>query len=56
MLNIIAAIIVFAAYLTFGLWNFSRVWRYSDDLDAAFFWSLVPVAIATWIALYIVDA
>jgi hypothetical protein len=56
MLNIIAAIIVFAAYFTFGIWNITRKWQYSNDLDAAFFWSLAPLAIATWIALYMVDA
>jgi hypothetical protein len=56
MPNILAAIIVTVAYIAWGLWNISRQWKHTDDLDAAFFWSLLPLAIATWYALRLAGA
>lgn len=56
MLNIIAAIIVIATYFTWGWWLLHRRWKFDNDLDNGFFWSIVPVAIATWYALYLAGA
>jgi hypothetical protein len=56
MLNIIAAIIVTVSSIAFGLWHINRKWRYTNDLDDAFLWSLIPLAIAMWTALYLVGA
>lgn len=56
MLNIIAAIIATASFIAFGLWHISREWRYTNDLDEAFLWSLIPLAIAWWTALYLAGA
>ena len=52
MPNILAAIIATIAPLTWGLWILDRK-RYDSRMIAI---SLVPVAIAVWVALYLVGA
>ena len=56
MQNIIAAIIVIASFVAFGLWNINREYTHVNDVDTGFLLSLAPLAIAIWTALYIVGA
>ena len=56
MFNIFAAILVTTTYFLWGLWLIDRRWASETDLDGGFFWSVIPVAIATCYALYLVGA
>jgi hypothetical protein len=56
MSNIIASVIVFTCFVTFGIWLCDRRWKYTNDLDLGFFLGWIPVAIAIWTALYMVGA
>jgi hypothetical protein len=56
MLNILAAVIVTIAYLSWGLWLIDRKWVSDSDLDNGFFWSIIPVALLTWYALHLAGA
>lgn len=55
-MNFIAALIAIATFLIWGLFLLERTWKIADDLDAGFFWSIIPVAIAIWTALYLAGA
>jgi len=55
-MQIIAAILLSGAYLIWGLWLLGRRWASSNDLDLGFFLSLIPIAIATWLSLYLAGA
>lgn len=56
MPNILAVLIIAIAYIPWGLWLCDRRWKSVDDLDKGFFISIIPVAILTWFALYLVGA
>ena len=53
MNTLLAGFIVVATYGFWGLWLVKRRWQFKDDLDSGFFWSLIPVALLTWLALYL---
>lgn len=55
-MNFIAALIAIATFMIWGLFLLERTWQIADELDASFFWSTIPVAIALWIALYLSGA
>lgn len=42
--------------MIWGLFLLERTWQIADDLDADFFWSIIPVEIAIWAALYLASA
>jgi len=54
--NILAAIIVIASFVAFGLWNIDREYTHVNDVDTGFLLALAPLAIAIWTALYLVGA
>jgi hypothetical protein len=54
MNSLLAGLIVLITYGSWGLWLVKRRWQFEDDLDAGFFWSIIPVALLTWLALYLV--
>jgi hypothetical protein len=56
MVNLIAGLIAIATFMIWGLFLLERTWQFADDLDAGFFWTLIPVAIALWTALYLAKA
>jgi hypothetical protein len=56
MINVIAGLIAIATFMIWGLFLLERTWKYANDLDAGFFWSIIPVAIALWTALYLASA
>lgn len=55
-MKFIAALIAIATFLIWGLFLLERTRQIADDLDAGFFWSIIPVAIAIWTALYLAGA
>jgi membrane protein DedA with SNARE-associated domain len=55
-MNFLAAFIAIATFIIWGWFLLERTWQVADDLDAGFFWSIIPVAIALWIALYLASA
>lgn len=55
MTNLIAGLIAIATFIFWGWFLLERTWKYADDLDAGFFWSIIPVAIAIWTALYLAN-
>jgi membrane protein DedA with SNARE-associated domain len=55
-MNFLAAFIAIATFMTWGHFLLERTWQVADDLDAGFFWSIIPVAIALWLALYLARA
>ena len=56
MINLIAGLIAIATFMIWGHFLLERTWQVGDDLDAGFFWSIIPVAIAIWVALYLASA
>ena len=56
IVNLIAGLIAIATFIIWGWFLLERTWQINDDLDAGFFWSIIPVAIAIWIALYLASA
>ena len=42
--------------MIWGMFLLERTWKYADDLDAGFLWSIIPVEIAIWTALYLAGA
>jgi len=56
MINIISALIAIATFMFWGWFLLERTWQCANDLDAGFFWSIIPVAIALWTALYLTSA
>ncbi len=56
MINLIAGLIAIATFMIWGHFLLERTWQVADDLDASFFWSIIPVAIALWVALYLARA
>lgn len=55
MANILATFIVTIAYLAWGIWLLDRDHKL-DDLDVYDLLAIIPVAIASWVALYLVGA
>lgn len=55
-MNFIAALIAIATFMIWGLFLLERTWQTATELDAGFFWSIIPVAIAIWTALYLAGA
>jgi len=55
-MNFLAAFIAIATFMIWSHFLLERTWQVADDLDAGFFWSIIPVAIALWIALYLASA
>jgi TRAP-type C4-dicarboxylate transport system permease small subunit len=53
MINLIAGLIAIATFMIWGWFLLERTWQIADDLDAGFFWSIIPVAIALWIGLHL---
>jgi len=53
MINLIAGLIAIATFMIWGCFLLERTWQIADDLDADFFWSIIPVAIALWIGLHL---
>jgi len=45
-MNFLAAFIAIATFMIWGHFLLERTWQVADDLDASFFWSIIPVAIA----------
>jgi len=56
MVNLIAGLIAIATFMFWGWFLLERTWKYANDLDAGFFWSIIPVAIVLWIALWLTSA
>jgi ABC-type Mn2+/Zn2+ transport system permease subunit len=54
MNSLLAGLIVLITYGSWGLWLVKRRWQFEDDLDSVFFWSIIPVALMTWLALYLI--
>lgn len=54
MINLIAGLIAIATFLIWGNFLIERVWKYQDDLDAGFFYSIIPVAIALWLSFKLI--
>ena len=54
MNSLLAGLIILITYGSWGLWLVKRRWQFEDDLDSGFFWSIIPVALSTWFALYLV--
>jgi hypothetical protein len=53
----IPSFIIVGTYMSWGLWLLDRRWaKPDDDLDSGFFWSILPVALLTWLALYLAGA
>ena len=53
MNNFLAAIIIVATYSYWGYWLLSRRDN-QDDINSGFLWSIIPVALCTWFALYLI--
>jgi len=43
MINLIAGLIAIATFMIWGHFLLERTWQVADDLDAGFFWSIIPV-------------
>ena len=52
-MNIIASIIAIATFVSWGYFLLERTWKIADDLDNISLLSIIPVAIAIWLSLYI---
>ncbi|MCA6504128.1 MAG: hypothetical protein IM560_18915 [Pseudanabaena sp. M085S1SP2A07QC] len=55
-MNFLAAFIAIATFMIWGWFLLERDWKYANDLDAGFFWSIIPVAIVISTALYLASA
>ena len=54
MNSLLAGLIIVATYSYWGYWLLVRRWQFDNDIDSVFLWSIIPVALLTWFALYLV--